>query len=295
MPKVNEHIRDQIERYHSDDPEVRMRALEEILDDYKKFISHLINKHFASYKSKWYEDMYSVGVIGLMEAISKYDPDKSMPTTFFASFIIHEIYQFVATYVGQTTPHYAAKLNKINKARAELESEGIENPTIIDLAMRTGFKPEIVIKTLSIQTAAQTLSYDSEEYFYSGLANPQLEPDAILLQNEGLRVIRNAVSGLPPDLREVVTRKCGLNDRTPQTNEEIARETGIPVNHVRHLYSKALECLRHGEIYDFFANLYRPEKRYPKERVSLVPSDTAERMITALLEYDKSEEEIISN
>ena len=110
-----------------------------------------------------------------------------------------------------------------------------------------------------------------------------------------MRVIRNAVSGLPPDLREVVTRKCGLNDRTPQTNEEIARETGIPVNHVRHLYSKALECLRHGEIYDFFANLYRPEKRYPKERVSLVPSDTAERMITALLEYDKSEEEIISN
>jgi len=293
MPKADEYIRDQIARYHSDDPDVRMKALEEILEDYKKFISHIINKHFASYKSKWYDDMYSVGVIGLMEGISKFDPDKSMPTTFFATYILHEIFDFIAEFVGHTTPYYARALNKLTKARAELESAGIDNPTAIDLSMKTGFKPEVVIKTLAIQTASQTLSYDSEEYFYSGRADPQMEPDEILIQNEGRRIIWDAVNALEPDLYDVVTRKCGLNGRKPQTNEEIARETGIAVNHVRHLYSKALDRLRGGEIYDFFAGLYRSEKRYAKERVSLVPIDTAERMISALLEFEGNDEEVL--
>lgn len=79
-----ERIKEQLARYHSDDPAVSAKAVEEILDDYKKFITHIINKHFYSYKNQWYEDMFSVGVIGLIESLSKYDPDKSMPTTHFA-------------------------------------------------------------------------------------------------------------------------------------------------------------------------------------------------------------------
>lgn len=78
-----ERIKEQLARYHSDDPAVKSKALEEILDDYKKFITHIINKHFYSYKNQWYEDMFSVGVIGLIESLPKYDPDKSMPTTHF--------------------------------------------------------------------------------------------------------------------------------------------------------------------------------------------------------------------
>lgn len=293
MSKTNERIKEQMARYHSADPIVRERATEEIIDDYRRFITHLINKHFSTYMSKYYEDMFSVGVIGLLDALTKYDPEKSMPTTFFATYIVHDIYEFVASFVGNTTPHYASKITKLNKARSEFESEGKDNPTVIDLSMRTGIKPEIVLKCQEIQMAAQTQSYDCEEFVFSNMTtDSHLQPEEILIRAEGQAVIQKAILDLPDDMREVVMRKLGLENHTPQTNEQISAATGIKTRQVRFLYSRALERMRESEVFAFFASQYRTAPRVAKESVALIPEDTAARMITALLEYDENYDDV---
>lgn len=284
-----ERIKEQMIRYRSDDPAVSAKALEEILEDHKKFITHIINKHFSSYKNQWFEDLYSCGVIGLIESLPKYDPDKSMPTTHFGRYIVHEIYDFIAKFVQQTTTHYAGKLAQINRAIAELEREGIENPTIVDIAMKSGIKPEIVMKALSIQTAAQSKSIESEEYISNLMSDSREQPDEIVEQQEGIEIMYRAIQNLPYKMREVVLRRNGLCGYETQSNEVISRETGIPLNQIRRVYAKALKMLRESEMKDFYSGGQPLAKR---EEISLVPETTASTMIAAIVEVDVNEDDI---
>lgn len=284
-----ERIKEQMVRYRSDDPAVRAQALEEILEDHKKFITHIINKHFSSYKNQWFEDLYSCGVIGLIESLPKYDPDKSMPTTHFGRYIIHEIYDFIAKFVQQTTTHYASKLAVINRAIAEMEREGVENPNIVDIAMKTGIKPEIVMKALSIQTAAQSKSLESEEYISNLMSDYREQPDEIVERNEGIEIMYRAIQNLPYRMREVVLRRNGLCGYEAQSNEVISRETGIPPNQIRRVYAKALKMLRESEMRDFYPG---GQAIAGKEQISLVPEETANTMIAAIVEVDVTEDDI---
>ena len=285
-----ERIREQMVRFHSEDPAIRTQALEEILEDHKKFITHIINKHFSSYKNQWFEDLYSCGVIGIIESLPKYDPDKSMPTTHFTRYMIHEMYDFIAKFIQQTTTHYAAKLAIINRAIAEFEREGIENPTIIDIAMKTGIKPEIVMKDMAIQTAAQNKSLESEEYISNLMSDSREQPDEIAERNEGVEILYRAIHNLPYRMREVVLRRNGLCGYEVQSNEVISRETGIPPNQIRRIYAKALKMLRESEIKDFYPG---GQALARKEEISLVPEQTAETMIAAIVEIDVDEDDIL--
>lgn len=87
--------------------------------------------------------------------------------------------------MNKTTTHYAAKLTAINRAIHDLEAEGIENPTVIDISMKTGIKPEIILKALSIQTATQSASFESEEFLNSKMTDFQKTPDEVVEMNEG--------------------------------------------------------------------------------------------------------------
>lgn len=283
-----ERIKEQMVRFRSDDPAVRTKALEEILDDHKKFITHIINKHFSSYKNQWFEDLYSCGVIGIIESLPKYDPDKSMPTTHFTRYMIHEMYDFIAKFVQQTTTHYAAKLAVINRAIADFEREGIENPSIVDIAMKTGIKPEIVMKAMAIQTAAQNKSLESEEYISNLMSDSMEQPDEIVERNEGIRLMYRSILNLPHRMREVVLRKNGLCGYETQSNEVISRETGIPPNQIRRIYAKALKLLKESEMKDFYP---AGQAIAHKEEISLVPEETANTMIAAIVEIDISEDD----
>lgn len=284
-----ERIKEQMIRYRSDDPAVRAKALEEILDDHKKFITHIINKHFSSYKNQWFEDLYSCGVIGLIESLPKYDPERGLPTTHFTRYMLHEMYDFVAKFVQQTTTHYASKLAVINRAIAEMEREGIENPNIVDIAMRTGIKPEIVMKALAIQTAAQSKSIESEEYISNLMSDYREQPDEVAERKEGIEIMYSAIMNLPEKMREVVLRRNGLMGYQPQSNEVISRETGIPPGQIRRIYAKALKLLRESEMKDFYSS-GQPIAR--KEEISLVPEKAATTMIAAIVEVDVTEDDI---
>jgi len=293
MNKQNERIIEQMARYNSADSVIKAKAIEDIVEDHRRFITHIINKHFSSYVIKHFEDMFSHGVVGLLEALPRFNPEKSKPTTFFGPYIIHEIFNYIGVFLGQMTQHYAAKLSKINKARTELISDGIEDPTVMDLAMKSGLKPEVVMKAISMQAAGQTQSFSSDEYFFDTMeADSNLQPDTQLIMKEGKDTIYEALDGLPDKMREVVMRKLGLGEYSPQSNEQISKAVGVVPGSVRQIYNHAIERLRDSEIFDFFALQYRSSAHFVKETVSLVPEETAERMIAALLEFEPGDEQV---
>ena len=103
---AKDRIREQMERYHSGDPAKKAEAVEEIVKEHRKFVKHVINQHYKIYKRAWYDDMFSVGIIGILEALPTYDPDKGTPTTHFFQYINHEIFEFIAEFANKTTTQY---------------------------------------------------------------------------------------------------------------------------------------------------------------------------------------------
>lgn len=151
--------------------------------------------------------------------------------------------------------------------------------------MRTGIKPEIVLKALSIQTAAQCASFESEEFLNAKMIDFQKTPDEVVEMNEGMAIMFQAIDKLPKNMKEVVLRRNGLGGYEVQSNDVISRDTGIPTNQIRRIYAKALALLRESDMKYFFADNAIGSAAL-KEPVPLVPEDTAARMITAIVTVD---------
>ena len=62
--------------------------------DLEFFIMNIITRKFSTYVGNdrsFYEDLMQAGRMGIIMALPKYDPDRSMPTTYFFNAIRHEM------------------------------------------------------------------------------------------------------------------------------------------------------------------------------------------------------------
>ena len=91
-------IRERFRRYVTDaasrNDMVKKLALEGACRELEFFIINMINRKFSTYTRKdpeFYEDLLQAGRLGIILSLPKYDPDKSMPTTYFFPAIIHEM------------------------------------------------------------------------------------------------------------------------------------------------------------------------------------------------------------
>ena len=151
--------------------------------------------------------------------------------------------------------------------------------------MKTGIKPEIILKALSIQTATQSASFESEEFLNSKMTDFQKTPDEVVETNEGISIMLQAIDNLPKNMKEVVLRRNGLGGYEVQSNDVISRDTGIPTNQIRRIYAKALALLRESDMKYFFEDNYARASAL-KEPVPLVPENTAARIITTIVAID---------
>jgi hypothetical protein len=150
--------------------------------------------------------------------------------------------------------------------------------------MKSGIKPEIVLKSLSIQTAAQTQqSFESEEYLHSQYADTRMQPEELVEIREGLLALYTEVNNLDYTTREVIKRKLGMDKYDIQSNDEISQALTIQPNRVRRIFAKGIAELKKTGLNTFFQD-YLP--REFGEPLSLVPESAAERTITALVELD---------
>lgn len=91
-------VRERFRRYATDaasgNNTEKKLALEGACRDLEFFIISMINRKFRTYTAKdpeFYEDLLQAGRLGVILSLPKYDPDKSMPTTYFFPAIMHEM------------------------------------------------------------------------------------------------------------------------------------------------------------------------------------------------------------
>ena len=231
------------EDFNSGDEERHKYAIECAVDELRSFVHYVIKKKYSTY-GKYYEDLVQEGTVGIIKGLEKYNPKKSLPTTFFNLYIIHEMSKYIDTEVNKTTSHYSSNLTKINRAIDKFEQNGKkwnEN----DIAIETGLNMETVIQCLHIKEYKNEMHYETDEILEANISEHGDSPEQAFVKNERLETLYKAIGTLLPEEITVLKYRYGLMGAQTISYKEIAKEMGVSIEKVRKYRHDAIKKLRH--------------------------------------------------
>ena len=197
------------------------------------------------------EDLIQVGTIGLLKAIDRFDLEREVEFSTYAT----------PTIVGELKRHFRDKgwavrvprrlqeLNlSLNKVVAELSQEIGRSPTIAEIAVKAGMSEEEVLEGLDTSNAYQVVSLDAP---VGGDDAPTVS-EHIGSEDEGLETLeyRAALGPLIAELPERERRILYLRFFRGMTQSQIAGRLGISQMHVSRLLNRTLGVLRAGLLED---------------------------------------------
>ncbi len=194
-----------------------------------------------------FEDLVQVGTIGLIKAVDRFEPDRGVEFSTYAT----------PTIIGETKRHFRDKgwairaprrLQELRMAIANATGELAQtlghSPTPREIADRLGVTLEEVLEGIESANAYATLSLDAGEgsdESQSWLETLGAEDEA--LENVEIREsLRPLLASLPPREQTILV----LRFFRQQTQSQIAEQLGISQMHVSRLLTRTLERLRTG-------------------------------------------------
>ncbi|GAA0078727.1 FliA/WhiG family RNA polymerase sigma factor [Clostridium sp. CTA-5] len=224
-------------------------AKEQIVKEYIPLVKYIASRIMVG-KNKYmeYEDLVSYGIIGLMDAISKYDSSKGMKFSSYASIrikgsIIDEIRKCRPIPKGAMD-----KLNKYNNAVEFLQKKLYKEPTIIDISEYLGLSIEEVgqienyINYMSMVSLENVIFSDDEDINLMGIIEDKNSPspDSSLEEKEQLEFLSKSIELLKEKDRLVLN----LYYYEKLTLKEIGSILSISESRVCQLHARAINNLR---------------------------------------------------
>jgi RNA polymerase sigma-B factor len=234
--------RDLLRRYHS---EGDVQAREQLIEQYLPLVRSLARRY--SYRGEQLEDLVQVGCIGLIKAIDRFDIDRGVELTTYATpNIIGEIKRhFRDKGWSVRVPRGLQELNvRLSHLIEELTVQLERSPTIPELAKAAGVEEEEVLEALESGQAYATLSLSSPA---AGDENSDLDPLESLGEIEHQYEVSEDRALLAPGLRALDDRErkiLHLRFYEGLTQSQIAQQVGISQMHVSRLIRRALEKIR---------------------------------------------------
>ena len=251
--------------YHSGNAVKREDALSKAMKELEGFIYLVIKRSYSTYTRKYFADLLQEGYVGIAEGMKKYDPQKSMPTTFFYPYIKHEMQGFITRNVDKTTSHYSSNIKKINKAIQEFEDKGIRY-TNVDIAIQTGMTIETVDQSMAIRNYRDEVHIDACP---PNIIDNELEenrnktPEQDLIEAElNTAVHRTVHTMLNEEEIKILCLHFGLDDTTPVSEGEISRRMNMPKDKVKRILNRSIRKLRDSELSSFFTDYVKKEEKF---------------------------------
>lgn len=193
-------------------------------------------------------DIYQYGVIGLIDAIDRYDPSKGVKFETYASIrirgeIIDEIRR--QSWVPRSV---VDRISMLNEARERLEGELKREPTDMEIASSLGISEEELRKSQDYVNYLSLVSLediiyesDDEEALYSIVENEKSpKPDVILEEREKLEILKKSIDML--DEKDKLLLNLYYNEKL--TLKEIGSVLDVSESRVCQLHSRAILRLR---------------------------------------------------
>jgi len=187
------------------------------------------------------DDLFGYGVIGLMDAMERYDPAQGAKfETFSLPRIRGEIYDFIRSQ-DWAPPSLRRKISAVNAAYDRLESELGEPPTEAQVAAAADVPANQVQKLLNRQHIFSVMSFEDSlnadgELKMDVADDSSKQPENRLMAREKIDALAEAIDALPEKEKLVISLYYydGLLLR------EIADMLGITESRVSQIHSKAL-------------------------------------------------------
>ena len=232
----------------SADPDDRA-ARDELITLHLPLVQHLARR-FRN-RGEPYDDLVQVGTIGLIKSIDRFDVDRGVEFSTYAT----------PTVVGEIKRHFRDKgwavrvprrlqemRLQLTTATQELSQQLGRSPTVAELALRLGITEEDVLEGLESANAYSTVPLDrgSDDEDGLGFVDTLGEDDEALEGVEYRESLKPLLAQLQPRERHILM----LRFFRGMTQSEIAAEVGISQMHVSRLLARTLAQLRSGLLTD---------------------------------------------
>jgi RNA polymerase sigma-B factor len=240
MTRVDDKIL--LRRYHEDGD---LQAREQLIEQYMSLVRSLARRY--SYRGEQLEDLVQIGAIGLIKAIDRFDLERGVELTTYATpNIIGEIKRhFRDKGWSVRVPRGLQELNvQLSRLVEQLTVQLARSPTIPELAKAAGVEEEEVLEALESGRAYTSLSLSVGG---GGGDDDDLDPLESLGTEEHQYEVSEDRAVLAPGFKVLDDRErtiLQLRFFEGLTQSQIAQQVGISQMHVSRLIRRSLEKIR---------------------------------------------------
>jgi RNA polymerase sigma-B factor len=240
MPRIDDKIL--LRRYHE---EGDLHAREQLIEQYMSLVRSLARRY--SYRGEQLEDLVQIGAIGLIKAIDRFDLERGVELTTYATpNIIGEIKRhFRDKGWSVRVPRGLQELNvQLSRLVEQLTVQLSRSPTIPELAKAAGVEEEEVLEALESGRAYTSLSLSVGG---GGGDDDDLDPLESLGTEEHQYEVSEDRAVLAPGFKVLDERErkiLQLRFFEGLTQSQIAQQVGISQMHVSRLIRRSLEKIR---------------------------------------------------
>jgi RNA polymerase sigma-B factor len=230
----------------SADDAARQRVRSELVELHLPLVEYLARR-FRN-RGEWLDDLTQVATIGLIKSIDRFDLDRGVEFSTYAT----------PTIVGEIKRHFRDKgwavrvprrLQELKlaltKAISDLAQREGRAPTVSELAAHLSMSEEDVLEGLESANAYSTVSLDAPD---SGDDDAPAVADSLGINDDALEGVeyreslKPLLEQLPPREKRILLLRFFGN----MTQSQIAAELGISQMHVSRLLARTLAHLREG-------------------------------------------------
>src|SRR6266704_2556168 len=231
-----------LRRYHEDGD---LQAREQLIERYMSLVRSLARRY--AYRGEQLDDLVQIGAIGLIKAIDRFDLERGVELTTYATpNIIGEIKRhFRDKGWSVRVPRGLQELNvQLSRLIEQLTVQLSRSPTIPELAKAAGVEEEQVLEALESGRAYSSLSLNTGGTQEDG---EELDPLESIGTDEHQYEVSEDRAVLAPGFRVLEERErkiLHLRFFEGLTQSQIAQQVGISQMHVSRLIRRSLEKIR---------------------------------------------------
>ena len=231
-----------LRRYHEDGD---LAAREQLIERYMSLVRSLARRY--AYRGEQLDDLVQIGAIGLIKAIDRFDLERGVELTTYATpNIIGEIKRhFRDKGWSVRVPRGLQELNvQVSKLIEQLTVQLGRSPTIPELAKAAGVEEEQVLEALESGRAYTSVSLSTGG---GSVEDGELDPLESLGTIEHEYEVSEDRAVLAPGFKVLDERErkiLHLRFFSGLTQSQIAAEIGISQMHVSRLIRRSLEKIR---------------------------------------------------